>query len=180
MQTDTPTLHVILSGCSGGGKSTLLEELGRRGFATVPEPGRRIVDAELRGDGAALPWRDLTAFARRALAMSAQDRAAVATAPGWVFFDRGTIDAAVALEHATGQPIGETLRGLPPFHRQVFLVPPWPEIHRTDTARRHGLDEAIAEYDRLLCAYADLGYEPVILPRVPVAERADFVTGHLG
>ena len=34
---------IILSGCSGGGKSTLLAELARRGFATVEEPGRRIV-----------------------------------------------------------------------------------------------------------------------------------------
>lgn len=180
MQIDTPSHHVILSGCSGGGKSTLLEELAQRGFATVPEPGRRIVAAELRGNGAALPWRDLAAFARRALAMSAQDRAAVATAPGWVFFDRGPIDAAVALEHATGQPIRETLRGLRPFHRCVFLTPPWPEIFQRTAERRHGLDEAIAEYDRLLCGYARLGYEPVILPSVPVAERADFVTGHLG
>ena len=37
---------IILSGCSGGGKSTLLAELARRGFATVEEPGRRIVIEE--------------------------------------------------------------------------------------------------------------------------------------
>ena len=35
--------HVILSGCSGGGKSTLLADLAGRGFGTVSEPGRRIV-----------------------------------------------------------------------------------------------------------------------------------------
>lgn len=97
MQTDVPTLDVILSGCSGGGKSTLLEGLARRGFAIVPEPGRRIVEAEQRGDGSALPWHDLEAFARRALAMAMQDRAAVASASGWVFFDRGLVDAAAAL-----------------------------------------------------------------------------------
>ena len=33
---------VVISGCSGGGKSTLLSELGRRGYGTVEEPGRRI------------------------------------------------------------------------------------------------------------------------------------------
>jgi predicted ATPase len=31
---------VVISGCSGGDKSTLLIELGRRGYATVEEPGR--------------------------------------------------------------------------------------------------------------------------------------------
>ena len=46
---------VILSGCSGGGKSTLLDELARRGHAVVAEPGRRIVAEQLREGGAALP-----------------------------------------------------------------------------------------------------------------------------
>ena len=60
---------VIISGCSGGGKSTLLAELGRRDFATIKEPGRRIVREELRGDGSSLPWIDPEKFARRAIAM---------------------------------------------------------------------------------------------------------------
>ena len=38
---------VVISGCSSGGKSTLVVELGRRGYAVVEEPGRRIVKEEL-------------------------------------------------------------------------------------------------------------------------------------
>jgi putative ribosome biogenesis GTPase RsgA len=34
---------VVISGCSGGGKSTLINELRRRGYRVVEEPGRRIV-----------------------------------------------------------------------------------------------------------------------------------------
>jgi len=34
--------YVIISGCSGGGKSTLLAELKNRGFLIVLEPGRQI------------------------------------------------------------------------------------------------------------------------------------------
>ena len=64
---------VVISGCSGGGKSTLLMELARRGHAIVEEPGRRIVREELQGNGAALPWVDPVAFARRAIAMSLED-----------------------------------------------------------------------------------------------------------
>jgi hypothetical protein len=41
---------VLISGCSGGGKSMLLIELGRRGYATVEEPGRRIVKEEILGE----------------------------------------------------------------------------------------------------------------------------------
>ena len=65
---------VVISGCSSGGKSTLLAELGRRGYAVVEEPGRRIVKDALAGDGLALPWVDATAFLRRAVAMALADR----------------------------------------------------------------------------------------------------------
>lgn len=166
---------VVLSGCSGGGKSSLLAELSKRGFATVPEPGRRIVQREARGGGAALPWVDLAAFAVRVLALAAEDRKAAAHLPGPVFFDRGLIDAAVALEHATGHPARQTLADHGRYHPQLFLTPPWPEIYVHDPERRHGLEEAIAEYDRLLAASIDLGYEAVILPKTGIAARADFV-----
>ncbi|WOI56098.1 AAA family ATPase [Palleronia sp. LCG004] len=167
--------HVILSGCSGGGKSTLLAELRRRGFATVEEPGRRIVAEERRGDGTALPWVDLGAFARRAIAMASADREDVTGTEGWVFFDRGLVDAAVALEHADGVATSETLAGLARFHNQVFLTPPWPEIHRLDGERQQDLNEGIAEYHRLREAYRRLDYVPVILPKVDVEDRADFL-----
>jgi hypothetical protein len=58
---------VVISGCSSGGKSTLIAELGKRGHAVVDEPGRRIVKEELASGGSALPWLDGVAFARRAM-----------------------------------------------------------------------------------------------------------------
>ncbi len=90
---------VVISGRSGGGKSTLLTELGHRGYATVEEPGRRIVAEELLSDGSALPWVDEAAFARRAIALGVTDLAAASQIDGWVFFDRGVIDAAAALQY---------------------------------------------------------------------------------
>ena len=92
-----------------------------------------------------------------------------------MFFDRGLVDAASALQHMTGEPALETLARPHPYHRRVFLTPPWPEIYGTDPERRHGLDAAIAEYERLLQDYPALGYEVVVLPKVSVAERAEFV-----
>lgn len=166
---------VIVSGCSGGGKSTLLAELGRRGYAVVEEPGRRIVQEELKGGGAALPWIDAVAFARRALALALADRRAAAAREGWVFFDRGLIDAAVNLQQLTGEPVLTALARDHRYHRRVFLLPAWPEIYATDAERRHGIDAADAEYARLLAAYPALGYEVAVLPKVGVVERADIV-----
>jgi predicted ATPase len=176
---DRPNRFVIISGCSSGGKSTLLAELSRRGYATVEEPGRRIVSEEMLGDGRALPWVDAIAFARRAVALALTDLVKASNVSGWVFFDRGLIDAAAAVEHLTGEPVLATIAQEHRFHHRVFLAPPWPEIYVTDLERRHGFDAAVAEYQRLLDVYPALGYEVTILPRIGISERADFVLNRL-
>ena len=170
---------IVLSGCSGGGKSTLLEELRLRGHAIVEEPGRRIVQQELANGGTALPWCDLAAFCRRTITMALEDRAAMREHPGLVFFDRSLIDAASALEAHGGEPVLAELAEAHRYNRKVFLTPPWPEIFAGDTERRHGLEAALAEYERLEWTYPVLGYEVVILPKLSVAERADFLLARL-
>jgi len=154
----------------------LLDELGRRGYPTVEEPGRRIVTEQLRRKGTALPWIDEVAFVRLVIAQAHSDRDAARDLQGkWVFFDRGLIDASIALSHLTGEPILAPLSSSHRDHRRVFMVPPWPEIYVTDDERRHSLNVGIAEYRRLISAYPALGYEVVTLPKVGVTERADFV-----
>ncbi|MCA1869630.1 AAA family ATPase [Agrobacterium genomosp. 3] len=170
---------IILSGCSGGGKSTLLGELARRGFATVEEPGRRIVIEETRNNGTALPWIDMEAFARRAIAMALEDRQK-APPEGPIFFDRGLIDAASALRHINGDAFIETLRDAHRYNRLVFLTPPWPEIYRGDSERKHDFDAAVEEYERLLRDYDALGYDTVVLPKSGIEERADFILTRIG
>ena len=169
---------VILSGCSGGGKSTLLEELRARGHETVAEPGRRIVREETASGGHALPWIDPEAFARRAIEMALADREAMAGTKDWVFFDRGLVDAAAALSVVTGEPLPELLSDRR-YHRRVFLTPPWQEIYASDPERRHGWQAAVAEYKRLSAIYPALGYDVTVLPRIPVTARADMVLERL-
>lgn len=174
-----PTRLVILSGCSGGGKSTLLDELAARGHAVVPEAGRRLLRDELASGGRALPWADPTAFLQRILAMALADHAGATAQPGLVFFDRSIVDALSGLEHRTGhpflRPLGETHR----YHPLVFLTPPWRDIYVQDDERRHGFAKAKAEYLRLRRDYPALGYQILDLPKQPVADRADFVLRHL-
>lgn len=168
----------VISGCSSGGKSSLLTELQHRGYAGIPEPGRRIVVEERAHGGSALPWRDPQAFAERALGLAMADREAASRLVGPVFLDRSVVDAVVALEHATGHPCLQ----LAADHRYgaiVFFAPPWPEIFVQDTSRRHGWEEAVAECQRLERGYAALGYTLVHLPKLAVSDRADFVLTEL-
>lgn len=166
---------MVISGCSGGGKSTLLEELRARGHAVVPEAGRRLLREELARGGSALPWADPDAFLHRMVEASLADLEGGASLAGPVFFDRSMIDALSGLQHRTGRPFLSMYGAADLYHRRVFLAPPWPEIYVRDAERRHDFAAGEAEYHRLRRDYATLGYQLVHLPKVAVEQRADFV-----
>lgn len=171
---------VVLSGCSGGGKSALVAELAARGHRVFPEPGRQVVKEETLVGGEALPWVDPRRFAERCIARAAYFFNIADAGAGPVFFDRGIIDAVTALERTGGVPAAcaEAARCYR-YGRRVFLVPPWRELFAGDAERTHGFEAAVAEYAALLESYPRHGYEPVIVPRAGVAERADFVAATL-
>jgi predicted ATPase len=161
----------MISGCSGGGKSTLLLELERRGCRIVREPGRRIIaEARDKKDDSALPWVDMARFADRALTMS---RADFVAAHGLTFFDRGIVDAAVAIAASGGDYPTALIRQL--RYDRLFLAPPWPEIYVNDEDRRHSLEKALSDYERVRHAYLSAGYHPIMLPCDTPQSRADFV-----
>ncbi|MEO5867522.1 MAG: AAA family ATPase [Sphingomonas sp.] len=160
---------VVLSGGSGGGKSTLLTALAQRGFGTVPEWGRAMIAA------GSSPWADPVGFLRRAVAKAQHDREAAIERGGLIFFDRSLVDVASALQYLAHEPVLHALCDAARYDRRAFLAPPWPEIYVNDEDRRHGFDRALAEYERLARDYPALGYEVVILPKVSVEERIAFV-----
>ena len=173
---------VVLSGCSGGGKSTLLAELGRRGLAVYEEPGRQVVKEQLFIGGDALPWADLDGFIALTVSRAIYNLVSAARAGRPAVFDRGIIDQIAGFEQRS-RPVPPALAAAAerfPCHRRVFLVPPWKEIFANDDERRHGFAVAEAAYDGLLQAYERRGYEIVLLPKIDVAARADFMLGTLG
>lgn len=171
--------HILISGCSGGGKSTLVASLKARGHRVVEEPGRRVIAAQKVSGGNALPWTSMIAFLRETHALAQKDLAWATQTDERVFFDRGLIDVAVALEYYAGVPVSRTIGADRPYHRKVIMAPPWPEIYRTDTDRRHGFDEAVAEHDRIQSALIQLGYSHLILPKTSVSNRVEFVLSQL-
>jgi predicted ATPase len=178
---ERPARLVVLSGCSGGGKSTLLEALDARGFATCSEPGRQIVREQMRIDGPALPWVDMRQFIEHVVTLALHQADVASSRGGLTIFDRGLVDA-YAYFRREGLVVPaqvESAMGRVRYADTVFMTPPWPEIFASDAERRHGLEAAVAEYRSLLCAYADLGYTVVEIPKAPVATRADFLVERL-
>lgn len=168
---------IVLTGCSGGGKSSLLSELARRGFSTCEEPGRQVVKEQLYIGGDALPWEDLSAFIDLTISRSINFMIEAAKRPGITFFDRGIIDQVSGSAHAGLEPKAwfETASRRFRYHETVFAVPPWREIYQTDSERQHGFEDAVASYDALIQSYKDYGYRVVTIPKTNVEERADFL-----
>lgn len=165
--------YIVISGCSGGGKSALITELAGRGYSVVFEPGRQIVKEQTAIGGDALPWIDLQKFLDLALSRYLFQYNSQKERVEFVFFDRGIVDA---LQIDLSQPkyfenAAKTFR----YHKLIFLVPPWKEIFASDTERKHNFESAKKEFDEILIKYKNLGYETVLVPKLSVQERADFI-----
>ena len=174
--------YVVISGCSGGGKSSLLRELADRGYRVFAEPGRQIVKEQnyIGGDG--IPSKDVRKFVELCVSRSMHNMISAAATTAYVFFDRSIIDNFNGLvQTASGAPAhirkaAETFR----YYRKVFITPPWPELFVNDSERTHTYEDALAEYVTLLPAYERLGYELALIPKMSVKERVDFVLRELG
>jgi predicted ATPase len=169
--------YVVISGCSGGGKSSLLSELAKRGHQIVLEPGRQIVKEQQVIGGDALPWTNLQKFLDLALSRYLFQFIAHKDVQRLIFFDRGIIDA---LQLNQDQPVYfQTAVRKFRYNPLVFLVPPWEEIFRGDAERKHDFTSAKKEFEELLIKYKDFGYETVLIPKTSVQERADFILSKL-
>jgi predicted ATPase len=172
---------VVLSGCSGAGKSSLLAELGRRGFPIYEEPGRQVVKEQLYIGGNALPWGDWRLFVELTISRSIYHIVTAARRDRLSFFDRGIVDQVSGLERR-GLSIPEHLAAAVDrfrYHEKVFMMPPWPEIFSNDNERKHSFEDALSSYERLLVSYERFGYQIVLVPRLGISARADFVLNQL-
>lgn len=171
----------VISGCSGGGKSTLVDALASHGFGISEEPGRQIIREELDTGGDALPWMDSVAFSEKCAELSVHRYTAATEAGTVIFFDRSLVDAVSALVYEEPERAETHLQRLQLFRyaNTVFMAPPWPEIFENDPERQHCFADAVAEYDRLIATYTMAGYSVLFLPKSPLAERIDFVLRHI-
>lgn len=172
----------VLTGASGGGKSSIVAALGERGFIIAPEPGRAIVREQLATGGDATPWQDPLKFRELLFARSKEVYEAMAGAPGPVFFDRGMVDA-MAYSRLLGLPVPDewlAIVGHCRYAGTVFVTPPWRQVFRNDGERRKSWPEVLADYRATVEAYGAFGYRLVEVPRLAVAERATFVLNEVG
>lgn len=132
--------------------------------------------------GQALPWIDPQWFAGKLLALAVDQFQSATALNGPIFFDRCVIEPLV-YSRLQGVELSATAKQAAlecRYDDPVFIVPPWETIFTADAERQHTFREAVAEYDALSQAFAELGYRVCIIPRLAVKDRIDFILKELG
>lgn len=172
------TKLVVISGCSGGGKSTLLSELSNKGYAVVSEVGREIVQEQLAIKGDMTPWQNPQAFCEMMIerSIAAYHRAKTMTTAmnQVVFFDRSFLEGVSYYQSLKIDKYNHFIEELR-YYPTIFMAPPWKDIFCQDDERKHSFEDALIEYERLLKFYPEQGYQIIALPKVSVEERVEFL-----
>lgn len=171
----------VVTGGPGSGKSSLINAMARRGFHTMPEAGRAIIQDQVRIGGSALPWANRAIFAELMLGWELRSYQEALGRDAPVIMDRGLPDI-VGYLTLCGLPVPphvDAAARLCPYNKRVFLAPFWDTIFTQDAERKQDRQEAQATARVMGETYARLGYHLVELPLVSVEDRADFIADNL-
>lgn len=167
-------MRVVITGGPGAGKTALLGELSRLGYATVDDTPRAIIRSR-RARGLS-PRPPPLEFAEEVLRREIEQYDLHGgSAP--TFFDRGVVDALLMVAHAAPERSAEVaaLAAKHPYHPVAIFLPPWEQIYVNDDERDHPFSHAVRVYESLVEWYESCGYQIAPLPKVPVAERCRIV-----
>lgn len=174
-----PPFYVITGG-PGVGKTTLLEELKKRGMTVIPEIARTLIVEQQAIDGDALPWKNKKLYMEIMFHRSLESFEKVMNDHNGInpiYFDRGFLDA-LCYASLEGIPVDlemKTLTETNRYNNNVFILPPWQEIYHTDEQRKQDWNEAVFTYNKMIQTYRSYQYELVEVPKTSVSKRADFV-----
>ncbi len=167
----------IITGGPGSGKSTLLEALAAAGHVCYPEVSRELIREQSALPQGVLPWSNLPAFARLAIEAMMQQHDHALAAGAACFFDRAIPDIFGYLQHG-GYPVPEhylEAHARCSYERDLFMLPPWPEIYVNDLERPQSYEESVALYEALCRVYRSLGYRLHEVPKTSVEERTAYL-----
>jgi predicted ATPase len=173
MTTYKPNFFVFTGG-GGTGKTTLLRHLQAAGERVVDENIRAVIREQADAGGSAVPWIDPAACCDLTTARDIADFDRLGGETRRVFFDRGLMDMYGTNGVPPSPALVEAIRTRR-YNSRVFVFPPWQEIYGTDAERWEDWSKMEAVFEQILRTLPELGYEPAVVPRCSVEDRAAWV-----
>jgi predicted ATPase len=169
--------RIVLTGAPGTGKSTIINDLEKRGHICMHEISRDVtLEARKKGTEQLfltepLLFSDMLLKGRMEQFLSVKKRD-----KGLIFYDRGIPDVHAYMNYIGLDYPDRYIKTSQQYKYDfVFLMPPWEEIYITDSERYESFEQALAIHNHLLRAYEELGYTVVEVPTGSVPERTDYI-----
>jgi predicted ATPase len=164
----------VITGPSSCGKTTLIEELKKRGYFVVPEIARGVLL-----DGIFHPKRDAFLFqqeiARRQAVAEEKMRA---TPIDVAFLDRGFHDQIAYCRHTCDGRIPPEVK-TDTHYDGVFFLEMLPTFFNDGVRVESGTEEANLIHQMTIKAYEKCEIPSFHIPVLPIAERADLVIQYI-
>lgn len=170
-----------ITGGPGSGKTTLINELKKRGYRCAREVARQIIQEQTIIGEEGVPWKDLKLFKELLLDRSIETYKAAFENREVTFFDRDVLEL-ISYDRYTQTESSLELKEAVihlTYNKKVFLAPPWKAIYCNDDERRQTYEESLEIYQHIAHVYREYGREVIELPKTSVVSRADFVISHL-
>lgn len=167
--------RIVLTGGPGAGKTSVIENLSDMGYNIIPEPARTLIEQYKIYSPELLP--SVSKENRMAFAKAIEDISIKNYLDNSVgFFDRSILDE-IGYRLRYNVEISTDLEKAAKEFRYstVFIFPFWPEIFKNDDVRHESAEEAKIIYEYLYAAYIKYGYSPIIVPKINVKDRANFI-----
>lgn len=170
----------VFTGGPGCGKTTLLNELERRGYKVIQEIARDIIIKEQKNNGEALPWKNTGLYKDLMFEKSVESYLQIEENIGGknpILFDRGFLDSISYARLIKSSVNIEmiTYANKWKYNKNVFVLPPWKEIYETDNERKQDWKEAVLTHHEVIKTYKEYNYNIIEVPKNSVKGRADFV-----
>ena len=171
------TQKIVITGGPGTGKSSIINELKRRGFICFDEISRQVtLDARKNGVEQLFLTEPLLFSELLLKGRKTQYDEAVNHNSETVFLDRGLPDVLAYMDFFnTDYPkhFVETCQNH--VYDQVFILAPWQAIFESDSERYENFEQAIQIHDHLLNTYQTYNYKLLDVPFESIEKRADFI-----
>lgn len=169
----------VITGGPSTGKTTLLDELEKAGYTTIPEAARTLIDEALKKGITTEEFRADEKRFQEDIARLKEEIETKHVSSEITFFDRGMHDTIAYLRHYNYH-IEDWIQELmhKSNYQKVFLLEPL-SVYQHDYARTESPD-FVYDINKLLHeAYAESGLEPIRVPALALSDRIKFILDNL-
>ncbi|WP_445731061.1 AAA family ATPase [Mariniflexile sp.] len=171
------TKKIVITGGPGTGKSTLINELIKRGYTCLEEISRQVtLNAKKEGIDQLFLTNPLLFSELLLEGRHQQYHDADNLNADIIFFDRGVPDVLAYMDF-----IGDTYPASfietcnQAVYDTVFILKPWETIFTSDNERYENFEQALQIHDCLLNTYKNYNYQLIDVPFDTVENRSDYI-----